>query len=180
MPDTTLSTILPSMPVKIGMERLHLRSVIIAELPVVERVIEAWRLLVAKGGDFLHADGWEDFLDLCAAAVGRPRAWIDGLSEEDFERLIALVLAANEDIWKTEATRSAGEPWSWAKIAQRLVEHGHTWAAAQGYTLPQAKAFLDECFRVERENLACMVEASNYAMATPESTSKTAKELRRG
>ena len=180
MPDTTLSTILPSMPVKIGMERLHLRSVIIAELPVVERVIEAWRLLVATGGDFLHADGWEDFLDLCAAAVGRPRAWIDGLSEEDFERLIALVLAANEDIWKTEATRSAGEPWSWAQIAQRLVEHGHTWDAIQGYTLPQARAFLMEALRMESEVLAREIQASSFSMASEKDVNRAVKELRRG
>ena len=180
MPDTTLSAILPSMPVKIGMERLLLRSVVIAELPVVERVIEAWRLLVATGGDFLHADGWEDFLDLCAAAVGRPSTWIDWLSEEEFEHLISLVLAANEDVWKTEATRNPGEPWSWAQIAQRLVEHGHTWDAIQGYTLPQARAFLMESLRLESEALAREIQASNFAMADPKDVNRAVKELRRG
>lgn len=180
MSDTTLSALLPSVPVKIGTERVFLRPVIVAELPAVERVVDGWRLLVATGGDFLHAEAWGDFLDLCAAAAGRESGWIDTLSEEDLERLICHVLAINEDVWKPEITKERGEPFTWAQITQRLVEHGHAWEAIRGYTLPQARAFLGECFRLEREALARAVQAANYAMADPKSTNKTVKELLRG
>lgn len=178
--DTTLSTLFPSVPVTLGAERLQLRPVILAELPAVERVVEGWRLLVATGGDFANAEAWEDFVDLCAAAVGRSRTWIDALSEEDFEKLICLVLAINEEIWKPEITKERSEPFTWARIIQRLVEHGHNENSTQAYTLAKARALLGECFRLESETLARGIQAASYSMADPKSVSQAVKELNRG
>jgi len=178
--DTTLSALFPSVPVTIGAERLQLRPVILAELPAVERVVEGWRLLVATGGDFANAEAWDDFVGLCAAAVSRDRAWINGLEEDDFDRLICLVLAINEEIWKPEVAKDSGEAFRWAQIIQRLVEHGHAWATIQTYTLPQARAFLGECFRMESETLARGIQAASFSMADQKSVSKALKELNRG
>ena len=180
MPDTTLSALFPGRADHGSAgKRLRLRPVILAELPAVERVVEAWRLLVATGGDFLHSEGWEDFLELVAAAAGHPRAWLDQLSEEDFERLICLVLAANEEVWKPEIGKEPGEAFTWAQITQRLVEHGHAWDTLQGYTLTQARAFLGECFRLESETLAREIQAAAFSMADEKAVTKAVKELRR-
>jgi len=177
--DTRLSALFPALPFMVGGERLQLRPVTLGELPAVERVVEGWRLLLATGGEFLHAEAWEDFLDLCAGAVGRDRAWLDQLSEEAFETLIGLVLAINEEIWKP-GPQPAGKAFSWPEITQRLIEHGHPFAAIQGYTLAQARAFLGECFRLEREALARAIQAAAFSMADGKTVVKAVKELTRG
>jgi hypothetical protein len=180
MTDTSLSSLFPAVPVTVGGERLRLRPVVLGELPAVERVIEGWQVLVVTEGDPARAEAWTDFVDLCAAAVGRSRAWIDQLSETDFETLICLVLAANEDVWKPQPPKAGEEGYSWAKIIQCLVEHGHSFEAIQGYTLSQARALLGECFRMESEALAREIQAAAFSMASSESVEKAVKGLLRG
>jgi len=180
MTDASLFALLPAVPVVIDGERLCLRPVVIAELPAVERILEGWQQLVATGGNWLNAEAWEDVVDLCAAAVGRDRSWIDQISENDFERLISLVLAVNESIWKPEAKSHEGEDFSWAQIVQRLVEHGHSFDAIRGYTLSQARALLGECFRQEAECLARDIQAASFSMADQTSVEKAVKGLRCG
>lgn len=180
MTDSTLSTLFPAVPVRIGGERLSCRPVVLGELPEVERVVEAWRLLVATGGATLDAEAWDDFLGLLCAAVDRPRAWLDALPENEFEQLVALVLASNEDIWKPAASPSGQAALEWPEIFQRLISHGHSIAAIREYTIAQAHAFLGECMKAEREDLAAGIQAAAFSMADGKTVTSVLKELRRG
>ena len=121
MADSTLTTLFPAQPFMVGGDRLMLRPVVLGELPQVERVAEAWRVMVATSGQVLDAEAWEDFLSLLAAAVGQPVAWLESLDEATFERVVCLVLAVNEDVWKPTEDTSEGEAMTWAEILQSLI-----------------------------------------------------------
>lgn len=180
MADSTLTTLFPAQPFMVGGERLLLRPVVLGELPQVERVAEAWRVMVATGGEVLDAEAWEDFLSLLAASVDRPVPWLESLDEATFEQLLCLVLAINENVWKPTEDEGEGEAMTWAEILQSLIEHGHDFETIQRYTVAQARAFLMQGFRREREALAQAVQASAFAMADSKSVQKVVKELRRG
>ncbi len=180
MADSTVSTLFPGLPFMVGREWVYIRPVVLSEIPAVERVVEAWRLLVATGGTVLDAGAWEDFLVLLAAAAGKPMAWLEGLEESAFEQLVGLVLASNENIWKPEGDGPEDETTPWAEILQRLIESGHDFNAVLGYTMPQAKAFLLQSARREREALAQKIQASAFAMADTKSVQRVVKELRHG
>jgi hypothetical protein len=170
----------PLQPFMVGEERLMLRPIILGEIPQVERVLEAWRILVATGGRVLDAGGWEDFLDLLAASAGKPVAWLEGLTQETFEQLVGLVLALNETIWKPTEDKDEGEEMPWPELFQNLIEHGHAYETLQGYTVAQARAFLLQGFRRERESFAQAIQASGFAMVEGKAVQQVVKELRRG
>jgi hypothetical protein len=181
MPDTTLSTLFPAVPIRIGGERVSLRPVVLGELPEVDRVVEAWRLLIATGGDVLDSEAWEDFLGLLCAAVDRPRAWLDALSESEFERLATTALAINEEIWKPSPSPGTGNvSMKWSEIFQRLISHGHPASVIKGYTLAQANAYLGECLKADREELAMNIQAAAFSMVDGKTVAGAVKELRRG
>lgn len=136
-------------------------------------------MLVATGGEWLDPEALETFRDLLAASVGKGRAWLDGQAPEQFDRLVSLVLAINEDIWKPSAKAASDAPLDWPEIVQRLVEHGHTLENIQQFTIVQARAFLLECLKTEREDMAMRIQASAFSMADGKSVAKAVKELTR-
>ena len=180
MADSTLLTLVPALPFWVGGERVMLRPVILGELDQVGRVVDAWKVLVASGGKVLDAEGWEEFLRLLVAAVDKPMAWLEALNEDAFEHLVALVLAINEEVWKPAEGPDSDEELSWETILQCLIEHGHTFEAIKGYTLAQARGFLAQGFKREREQMAQRIQAAAFAMADGKSVQKVVKELRRG
>ena len=180
MPDHDLSTLNPAVPILVGGERVFIRSVTLDEIPAAQRVRDGWRLLVATGGDFLHAEAWADFIDLCAAAAGRDRLWLDALPEADFEKVICSVVAINEELWKPENLGEASEEISWAAITQRLVEHGHSLESTRKLTLPQARALLKECVNQETNRFAQAIQAATFAMVSPKDAEKAVRKLRHG
>lgn len=180
MADGTLTTLNPALPLLVGGERVMLRPVLLSELPQVARVQEGWNLMKATGGQVLDAEAWEDFLQLLAAAAGKPVAWLEGLTEAQFEELFCLVIGINRDLWKESEGPASGEEMTWAEILQSLVEHGHAFESTQRYTVDQARTFLLQGFRREREALAQAIQAAGFAMADGKSVQKVVKELRRG
>lgn len=180
MTDTGLSALFPSCPMTAGGERLEVRPVILSELPQVERVLDGWRYLVASNGAVMDAEAWEAFLDLLASAACRTRPWLEALPESDFERLASLVLAINREIWDAEAPQRKGEEVQWPGIFQRLVAAGHPLEAIHRMTLAQARLFLVEAARLDRERLANDITAAAFSMADGKHVNKVLKELRRG
>ncbi len=89
----------------------------------------------ATGGQVLDAEAWEDFLQLLAAAAGKPVAWLEGLTEAQFEELFCLVIGIDRDLWKESEGPASGEEMTWAEILQSLVEHGHAFESTQRYTV---------------------------------------------
>jgi hypothetical protein len=180
VPDTTLSALLPSVPLQVGGRQLEVRPIIYRELRLVERAMEGWTLLVASGGEQMDPEAWEAFLQLLAGACGQTVDQVKALEECDFERLACLVLAMNREIWDAPKGRGDDEPLTWAQIVQRLVSHGHPWEAVQNMTMGQIRSFLEACLRHERETLAMQITAASFSMAEPKTVQKATRELRRG
>lgn len=180
MPDSTLAALFPAIPVTVGGERVQLRPVTLGELPVVERLMEAWCAMVATAGLEVDPENWDAFVDLLASAVARTRAWVEALPSSEFERLASLALAINEDVWNPAATGGAeSEAMTWSAIVQRLVEHGHPFEALKGFTLGQCRAFLLEALRRERADLAQGIQAAAFSMVDGKTTQKVLRELSR-
>jgi hypothetical protein len=148
-------------------------------MPVVGRLMEAWCHLVERAGQDLDPEVWEEFLDLLAACAGRPRAWVDALPGPDFERLVTLELALNEEIWRPCPGAGDAPAMTWAAIVQRLVEHGHPFESVRGLSLAQARAFLLESLRRERADLAAAIQAAGFSMSDGKTLQKVLKELER-
>ena len=181
MADTSLFTLFPTVPALVGGERVEVRPVILSELPLVERVLEGWRVLVATSGEVMPQESWDAFSDLLASACGKSREWVLALQSEDFERLSCLVLAQNRELWDGEAQESKGDDYfAWPQVVQRLVRHGHPWQQVQSLTLGQIRDFMAEALVIEREDLAQVITAASFAMADGSTVQKVTKELRRG
>ena len=178
MADTSLSALFPALPFRVGGERVHLRPVILAELPAVERAWEAWRRMVAFGKD-LDPDALEDVLELLAGASGKPLAWVKALDDAAFTDLVSLVLALNREIFEPPSA-SGGEDLAWSQVLQKLIEHGHSREDAERLTLAQARTYLEACLREEREAMADGITCASFSMADGKQTQKIVKELRRG
>lgn len=180
MTDTGLSALFPSCPMTAGGERLEVRPVTLSELPRVERVMDGWRSLVASNGEVMDSEAWDAFLDLLAASVGKDRHWLESLTESDFENLACLVLSINREIWDPEAVQHGDAEISWPGIFQRLVAAGHPLEAIHRMTLAQARVFLIEAARLDRERLADDITAAAFSMVDGKQVSRVVKELRRG
>lgn len=179
MADTTLSILLPGVPLRVAGEWMEVRPVVLRELRQVERVFEGWAVLVASGGETLLPEAWDAFLELTAAAYGKDRAYLTRLAEADFEHLVSFVLAINKDLWDPPESADT-DIFTWSQIVQRLVKAGHPWDSIQNLTLPQVKAFLVEGLRQEREELAQGITAASFSMADGKTVQQVTKELRRG
>ena len=180
MTDTSLSILLPTVPSVIDGESVEIRPVTLLELRLVERVMEGWAALVATNGEHVVPEAWNALLDLLGGACGKDRTFVRGLDQPDFERLLCMVLAMNQDLWDPPKGDENCESHSWAQIIQRLVKAGHPWESIMSMTLPQVKAFLEEGLRQEREDLALDITAASFAMADGKTVQQVTKELRRG
>jgi hypothetical protein len=179
MQSAPLSALFPAVPLSVGGERLFVRPVSLGDMPVAERVLAAWLELVSTGGQAMDESAWDDFIDLLASSVNRPRSWVGGLDEADFERLVAFALAVNEEILRpSEKTKDIQET-GWPEIIQRLVSHGHAMDAIKNYTLSQARAYLLECYRAERDDLARGIQAAAFSMSDGETVKKALEKLNR-
>lgn len=177
MTDTGLSALFPSEPMWIGGERVCLRPVVLKELPVLERLMGGWGLMVATGGEALTPDLGEDLDELLAGASGRPLAWVKALPAEDYERLFSLALALNQGLFE----RSRGDVEAqvpWPQVVQRLLSRGHRMEDIENYTLDQAATFLKEVARLETSDLARAISAAPFANA-PKEAAKAVKDLSR-
>lgn len=177
--DTTLSALFPAVPLLVGKELLSIRPIVLAELPAVERVMGGWRKLIASGGEQVDPEAWSEFMTLLAGACGRSTAWFGKLSEEDFEELVATVIAVNDEVL-APGDQEGSETITWARIFSKLVTAGHSFAAIQGMTLGQARALLSEAERESRDQLANEILASSFAMADGKAVKEATEGLRRG
>nr|WP_320132333.1 hypothetical protein [uncultured Holophaga sp.] len=145
---------------------------------MVSRVMEAWQAMLLAGGEEVDSEAVADLIELMAGAAGRPAAWVRGLCEADFERLLSMLIALNQDLF--EPPSEDGASLGWPDLIQRLVGHGHAWNDVQSYTLPQARAFIGATLKEDRSDQAARIVAATYSMADPKETKSAIQELRRG
>lgn len=180
MADGSLTSLFPTLPLRVGGERLYVRPVVFRELPLVDRAMQGWGAMVVSAGLTVPADGWDAFMDLLEGASGKPRAWVEALAEPEFEKLASFALAINRDLWDPDKGGGAeGDDLTWASITQRLISFGHSWESIQELTLSQLRAFLEESIRQEREQLARDITSASFSMADSASVQKATRELRR-
>lgn len=179
MPDSTLTSLLPGLPLQVANRRIQLRPITVEELPAVERIWGGWVQLVATGGEELDSTAVDDLLALLGAASGQGTDWIKCLNEENFECVLSHALALNEEILTPPKMENA-ESFTWAQIVQKLVQAGHPWESVKTYTLSQVRAFIEVVAEQEREAFADAIQAASFAMVAPQETQKVANNIRRG
>lgn len=179
MADSTLYALFPGVPLTIAGERLSVRPIVLSELPVAQRVIEAWGRLIMGGEADLEA--WADLQTLMGTAVGKSLVWVQSLGSDDFDRLLASLIAVNqEDLLVGEDGAGSHETVSWARVAQTLVSAGHTLDRVERMTLPQLRVLLGEADRALREQLARDITAASFSMSDGKTIQKVTRELRCG
>jgi hypothetical protein len=180
MADASLSILLPGIPERVAGERVEVRPIVLRELRMVERVMEGWAVLVQSDGEVILPEAWDAFLDILGGAIGATRNTVLAYDQSDFQHLVCLMLAINKNIWDPEHSEVPSDSFTWAQIIQRLVKAGHPRESIMEMTLAQAKAFLEEGLRQEREDLAMDITAASFSMADGATVQKVTKELRRG
>lgn len=177
--DTTLSALFPGQTILLAGEYRTMRPVILAELPLVQRCLEAWTRMVASGGEMADPEAWDIVLGLLAGSLGASREWVDTLPSEDFERLLSTALALNKELLEGGEPGPSSDHITWSRLVSTLVEAGHPWEQIQRMTIHQAREFLAEAARQAKERLALDITASSFAMADGKTVAKVTEELRR-